>query len=143
MPTPTEPSHESRTDAASIDGIGLWSGARRPLTIGLVLVVTLVAFEALAGATVMPSAERDLGGLRLYGWTFSAFLLASLVGIAWAGGECDRYGPARPLAAGLALFACGLTISGLAPQMWVLVIGRGVQGLRLATHSRSVRVART
>lgn len=48
----------------------------------------------------------------------------------YVGGEqCDRYGPARPLAAGLSLFACGLTISGLAPEMWVLVIGRGVQGL--------------
>lgn len=136
MPTPTEPSNEPRTDAVVQDGIGLWSGARRPLTIGLVLVITLVAFEALAVATVMPSAERELGGLRLYGWAFSAFLLASLVGITWAGEQCDRYGPAPPLAAGLALFACGLAISGLAPEMWVLVIGRGVQGLGAgAVHS--------
>ena len=67
--------------AAEPDGGGLFSGPRRPLTIGLVLVVTLVAFEALAVATVMPSAQRDLGGLRLYGWAFSAFLLASLIGI--------------------------------------------------------------
>lgn len=129
MPAPTGSGYEPQTDAASNDGIGLWSGARRPLTIGLVLVVTLVAFEALAVATVMPSAERELGGLRLYGWAFSAFLLASIVGITWAGEQSDRYGPARPLAVGLALFACGLTISGLAPEMWVLVIGRGVQGL--------------
>jgi hypothetical protein len=79
---------------AAEDGGGLFSGYRRPLTVGLVLIVTLVAFEALAVATVMPAAERDLGGLRLYGWAFSGFLLASLVGITWAGEEADRHGPA-------------------------------------------------
>jgi len=108
---------------------GIWSGATRPLTIGLVLMLTLVAFEGLATATVMPSAERELGGLRFYGWTFSAFLLASLVGITWAGDACDRYGPARPLAAGLALFGAGLVVGGAAPEMWALVLGRGIQGL--------------
>jgi MFS family permease len=114
---------------AAEDGGGLFSGYRRPLTVGLVLIVTLVAFEALAVATVMPAAERDLGGLRLYGWAFSGFLLASLVGITWAGEEADRHGPARPLAIGLAFFAAGLTIAGCAPAMWVLVAGRIVQGL--------------
>lgn len=118
-----------RTGAPAPEAGGIWSPALRQMTVGLVLVITLVAFEALAVATVMPSAERDLGGLRLYGWTFSAFLLASLVGITWAGEACDRQGPARPLVAGLALFATGLAIGGLAPEMWVLVLGRGVQGL--------------
>jgi MFS family permease len=108
---------------------GLLSGPRRALTIGLVLVVTLAAFEALAVATVMPAAQRALGGLSLYGWTFSAYLLCSLVGIAAAGEQCDAHGPARPFAAGLVLFAIGLTIAGLAPSMPVLVAGRAVQGL--------------
>ncbi len=108
---------------------GLLSPERRALTIGLVLVITLVAFEGLAVATVMPAAQRELGGLRYYGWTFSAFLLASVVGIVWAGEQCDRHGPARPLAAGLLLFAAGLIIAGCAPSMLVLVAGRAVQGL--------------
>jgi MFS family permease len=108
---------------------GLFSPRLRPLTVGLVLIVTLVAFEALAIATVMPAAERDLGGLRLYGWAFSGFLLASLVGITWSGEQADRHGPARPLAIGLVFFGTGLLIAGLAPEMWVLVLGRVVQGL--------------
>ena len=115
--------------AATRDDDGLFGGPRRPLTIGLVLVVTLVAFEALAVATVMPSAQRELGGLRLYGWAFSAFLLASLIGITFAGEQCDRHGPTGPFVLGLVFFAAGLMISGLAPEMWVLVLGRGVQGL--------------
>ncbi len=105
------------------------SGHRRALTIGLLMAVTLVAFEALAVATVMPRAEEDLGGLALYGWAFSGFLLASIVGITWAGEQADRHGPGRPLAAGMTLFGIGLLIAGLAPSMLVLVIGRIVQGL--------------
>jgi MFS family permease len=108
---------------------GLLSGDRRGLTIGLVLAVTLVAFEALAVATVLPAAEKDLGDIYLYGWAFSAFLLTSLIGITWAGEQSDRHGPARPFVAGLSLFAIGLTIAGTAPSMWVLVLGRAVQGL--------------
>src|SRR3990172_13292146 len=54
----------------------LWSPARRPLTLGLVLTITLVASEALAVATAMPIVARDIGGLSLYGWVFSPFFLS-------------------------------------------------------------------
>lgn len=109
-------------------GGSLLDADHRSLTIGLVLTVTLVAFEALAVATVMPLARDDLGGLRFYAWAFSAFLLASLVSITWAGAECDRKGPARPLAVALVLFGVGLSIAGAAPSMPALVLGRAVQG---------------
>src|SRR2546423_6306187 len=100
----------------------------RGLTAGLVLNVTFVAFEALAIATIMPLVVADLGGVALYGWVFSAFLLADLVGIVLAGELADRFGPAVPFGAGLALFAIGLLIGGLAPSMPVLVAARAIQG---------------
>lgn len=102
---------------------------RGRLTAGLVMMITLAAFEALATSTIMPAVKDDLGEVRLYGWVFSAFLLASLVGITFAGEQADRYGPGRPYAIGLVLFATGLLIAGLAPSMEVLVAGRLVQGL--------------
>lgn len=117
-PTPSQPSAG-----------GIWAPERRPLTAGLVLAVTLVAFEALAIATVLPVVSRHLGDLRLYGWVFSAFLLSSLIGIVVAGTLADRVPLARPMLAGLALFAAGLVIGGTAPTMTVLVAGRAVQGL--------------
>jgi MFS family permease len=115
--------------ASSATAGGIWARARRPLTAGLVLAVTFVAFEALAVATVLPVVGRHLGDLRLYGWVFSAFLLASLVGIVLAGTLADRVPLGRPMLAGLALFAAGLVIGGTAPDMPVLVAGRAVQGL--------------
>jgi MFS family permease len=114
-------------DGASTDG--LWAPERRGLTTGLVLTTTVIAAEALAVITIMPQVARDLGGLNLYGWVFSAFMLGSLVGTVAAGREADRVGPARPYVAGLALFASGLIVAGLAPSMAVLVLGRSLQGL--------------
>ena len=102
---------------------------RRALTVGLVLVITMVAFEALAVATALPKTVDELGGVSLYGWAFSAFMLANLVGIAVSGHQADTRGPAPPLLAGLVLFAAGLVICGAAPSMTVVVVGRAVQGL--------------
>src|SRR5712691_5662612 len=108
---------------------GLWAADRRALTGGLVLTITFVASEALAVVTVMPVVARDLGGLRLYGWVFSAFMLGTVIGIVAAGREADRRGPVVPYVAGLLLFGAGLTVAGLAPSMPVLVVGRVLQGL--------------
>src|SRR3712207_6308802 len=77
----------------------------------------------------MPDVEDDLGGLAFYGWVFSGFMLACLVGIAYAGPLADERGPAQPFLAGLALFSVGLVAGGLAPTMPALVGARVVQGL--------------
>src|SRR5580704_79785 len=108
---------------------GLMAPQRRALTVGLVLTVTFVASEALAVVTVMPVVARDLGGLRLYGWVFSGFMLGSVIGIVAAGREADRRGPAVPFVAGVVLFGAGLALAGLAPSMGVLVAGRVLQGV--------------
>src|SRR3984893_7677824 len=110
-------------------GGGLMATQRRALTVGLVLSITFVRAEALAGGTVMPVVARDLGGLRLYGWVFSGFMLGSVIGIVAAGREADRRGPAVPFVAGVVLFGSGLALAGLAPSMGVLVAGRGLQGV--------------
>jgi MFS family permease len=108
---------------------GLWAPQRRALTAGLVLTITFVASEALAVVTVMPVVARDLGGVRLYGWVFSGFMLGSVIGIVLAGREADRRGPALPFVAGVLFFGAGLAIAGLAPTMGVLVAGRVLQGM--------------
>jgi MFS family permease len=115
------------------DGGGLWSANRRNLTVGLVLTITLVAFEALAVSTIMPIVARELGNLQLYGWVFTAFMLGSLIGIVVVGGIIDRRGLGAPFAAGIGLFVVGLVVGGLAPSMEVLVGARFVQGLGAGT----------
>src|ERR1700760_3687038 len=117
------------TATASLAG-GIWAPAQRPLTVGLVLAVTFVAFEALAVATILPVVGRHLGDLRLYGWVFSAFLLASLIGIVLAGTLADRVPLGRLMLAGLASFALGLVIGGGAPRRLGAGGGGGGRGGR-------------
>ena len=108
---------------------GVWGPGMRRVTTGLVMTVTLIAFESLSVATILPVVSRHLGDIRLYGWVFSAFFLASLLGTVAGGTMADRRGARYPMAVGLAVFAVGLAVGGSAPDMPVLVAGRVVQGL--------------
>ena len=125
-PTPTGPETGASPPPG---GAGVWAPGRRLLTVGLILLITFVAAEALAVATVMPKVEQDLGDLGLYGWVFSGFFLGSLLGIVAAGRASDRVRPVIPFAVGLALFTVGLILAGAAGSMAVLVAARVLQGV--------------
>ena len=107
---------------------GVWAPGRRRLTAGLVLTVTLVAFESLAISTVMPVVADELGGLGLYGWVFSGFFLGSLLGIVVAGQLADQRGTRFPFVVGLVCFTIGLVVGASAQSMGMLVAGRVAQG---------------
>lgn len=113
----------------SLDAGRVFGPSTRSLTIGILLGVTLVAFEALAVVTIAPLFAADLDGLALYGWVFSGFLLASLLGAVFGGQMADSGTVARPLLVGLAFFAVGLAVSGAATSMLILLAGRVLQGL--------------
>ena len=100
----------------------------RALTIGILAVVSLIAFEAMAVATAMPVAVRDLAGLRFYALAFSAFLTTSLVGMVVAGDVSDRRGPFLPFVVAVVTFGVGLVLAGVATSMWPFVLGRAIQG---------------
>lgn len=120
-PTPTEP---ARNDASS-----LFSSGRSAACVGAVALITLLAFEALAVAAAMPAVAGALDGLSLYALAFGGPLAASVPGMVLAGRSSDRNGALRATAWGLGLFAGGLLMAGLAPNMAWLVAGRVLQGL--------------
>ncbi len=107
----------------------IWDADHRRTTVGLLTLVTLVAFEAMAVGTAMPSAVGELDGVAWYAWAFSAFLITSVVGMVVGGEVGDRRSPRPGVIVGVLLFATGLLIAGLAQHMAVLVLGRAVQGL--------------
>ncbi|MEU6402103.1 MFS transporter [Streptomyces sp. NPDC046985] len=101
----------------------------RSLSIGIVSVVLLIAFEATAVSTAMPVAARELHGVSLYAFAFSGYFTTSLFGMVLAGQWADRRGPLGALTAGIGAFAAGLLLAGTAGTMWVFILGRAVQGL--------------
>ncbi|WP_411102172.1 MFS transporter [Streptomyces sp. cmx-4-9] len=109
-------------------GGGVLDPAYRALSVGIISVVFLIAFEATAVGTAMPVAARELDGIGLYAFAFSAYFTTSLFGMVLSGQWADRQGPLRPLTVGIGCFAAGLVFSGTAGSMWVFVLGRAVQG---------------
>ncbi|MEV1077045.1 MFS transporter [Streptomyces sp. NPDC050211] len=126
----------SDTDVADPDGS--FSGAERDetvlsrsyraLSVGIVSVVLLIAFEATAVGTAMPVAARELDGVPLYAFAFSGYFTTSLFGMVLSGQWSDRRGPLGALTTGIASFAAGLLLSGTAGAMWLFILGRAVQG---------------
>lgn len=110
-------------------GPRLLDPAHRLLLVGIVALITVVATEAMAIATVMPVVEEELRDLWLYGWVFSGFYLGTLVGVVIGGRAVDRMPPVGPMVAGIGIFTAGLLVGGLAPSMAVLVLGRVLQGI--------------
>ncbi len=105
------------------------SPAYRVVTVALVLLTTMIAFEAMAVSTAMPRAAAELDAIGGYGLAFSSMMTAMLLGIVAAGIWADRAGPLPALYAGQTLFAIGTLGCALAPSWGVLIGGRVVTGV--------------
>src|SRR3954452_9172130 len=104
-------------------------GTYRPLTVGLLAIITISAFEAMAVATAMPVVAQELDGRSGYGLAFSMFLTGWLLGSVLGGVGCDLRGPRPAIGTGVCLAVAGLVLSGLAGEFWVFTAGRAVAGL--------------
>lgn len=107
----------------------LWLGPYGRVVAGIFSLAFLVAFESIAVATVMPVVAEDLDGLSLYALAFAATSAVGVISMTIAGPMMDRRGPGGALRAGVAIFAIGLLLAGLAQSMEVFLLGRCVQGL--------------
>lgn len=102
----------------------------RPLTVvALLLGLFLAAMEMTVVSTAMPTAVGDLGGLHLYAWAFSAYMLTATVTVPIYGKLADLRGRKPVMLAGIGLFLLGSTACGQARSMEALVAFRALQGL--------------
>jgi MFS family permease len=101
----------------------------RTITLGLLALVTMFAFEAVAVSLAMPSVARELDGETLYPIAVVGLLTAAIVGMVVGGIWSDARGASLPLTVGGAGFVAGLLVSGFAGSMEVFVGGRLLQGL--------------
>lgn len=119
---------DTAPDLGAVPEEGVLGRPYRALSIGIVSVVLLIAFEATAVGTAMPVAARELEGLSLYAFAFSGYFTTSLFGMVLSGQWSDRRGPLGALTCGIGAFAAGLMLSGTAGVMWLFILGRAVQG---------------
>ena len=107
----------------------VWQREHRALSIGIVSLITLLAFEAIGTATAMPVVARDLDALGGYTWAFNAYVTASLLAMVVGGLWSDATGPRGPLIFGVVALSIGAVIAGAAVGLTTLVIGRALQGV--------------
>ncbi len=103
--------------------------AKLIVTIALMLGMSLAALDTTIVGTALPSIVGKLGGITLYSWVFSAYLLTSTTTVPIYGKLADLYGRKPLFLFGSILFVVGSMACGSAQTMVQLIIFRAIQGL--------------
>ena len=103
--------------------------SRAPVIASVMATMCMVAIEATIVSTAMPQIVADLGGLALYSWVFSAFLLAQTALTVVFGNLADIYGRKPIMLWGIAIFVLGSILAGFSWSMPSMILFRLVQGI--------------
>lgn len=107
----------------------LLSGKNAARSFALSGGVALHAINIYIATTLLPSVIKEIGGLALYAWSTTLFVVASILGSALTAKLLQSAGPRGAYAVAAAFFLAGSLVCALAPNMPVLLLGRSVQGL--------------
>lgn len=99
------------------------------ITLGIMLSLFLASMEGTVVATAMPSIVGQLGGLSIYSWVFSIYMLTSTTTVPIYGKLSDLYGRKLVYIISLVFFLIGSVLCGQARSMEQLILFRCIQGL--------------
>jgi EmrB/QacA subfamily drug resistance transporter len=103
--------------------------ARALVIASVMMTIAMIAIEATIVSTVMPQIVAELGGLHLYSWVFSSFLLAQTAMTVVFGNLADVYGRKPVMLVGIGIFLLGSVLAGFAWSMPVMIGCRLIQGI--------------
>jgi len=93
------------------------------------LGMSLASLDTTIVGTALPSIVGKLGGISLYSWVFSVYLLTSTTTVPIYGKLADLYGRKPIFLFGSGLFLLGSILCGSAQSMEQLIVFRAIQGL--------------
>ncbi len=93
------------------------------------LALFLGALDALIVGAAMPTIVSDLGGLALYSWVFSSYMLARAVSLPIFGKLCDLFSSRSLYLISILIFLAGSLLAGIAGNMEQLILFRTIQGI--------------
>ena len=96
---------------------------------GIMLSLFMASMEGTVIATAMPTIVAQLGGLSIYSWAFSAYMLTSTTTVPVYGKLSDIYGRRIVYTVSMIIFLIGSVLCGLSQSMEQLVIFRALQGI--------------
>jgi EmrB/QacA subfamily drug resistance transporter len=104
--------------------------SKRTLAVtGVMMVIFLFAIDATIVSTSMPTIVAKLGGLELYSWVFSIYMLSSALTTPVFGKLADLFSKRRLMLSGIAVFLAGSVLCGAAQSMEMMIGARALQGL--------------
>jgi EmrB/QacA subfamily drug resistance transporter len=101
----------------------------RTILMSLMLTMFLAALDQTIVATALPTIGRQFSDVSSLSWVITAYLLASTAVAPVFGTLSDIYGRRATIIASMSLFIVGSILCAVAPNMAVLIIARGLQGL--------------
>src|SRR5712671_751263 len=107
----------------------LTQGEVRAILMSLMLTMFLAALDQTIVATALPTIGRQFQDVSNLSWVITAYLLASTAVAPVFGTLSDIYGRRAMIVTALSLFVAGSILCALAPNMPVLILARGLQGL--------------
>jgi EmrB/QacA subfamily drug resistance transporter len=107
----------------------LTPGEVRTILMSLMLTMFLAALDQTIVATALPTIGRQFHDVSSLSWIITAYLLASTAVAPVFGTLSDIYGRRAMIIAALSLFIAGSVLCALAPNMPILILARGLQGL--------------
>src|ERR1700722_13763737 len=99
------------------------------ILISLMLTMFLAALDQTIVATALPTIGRQFRDVSSLSWVISAYLLASTAVAPVFGTLCDVYGRRAMIITAMSLFLVGSVLCAVAPNMPILILARGLQGL--------------
>jgi EmrB/QacA subfamily drug resistance transporter len=101
----------------------------RTIILGVLLAMFLAALDQTIIATALPTIGRELGDLEHLPWIVTVYLLTSTAVTPLYGKFSDSYGRRGTMLIGIVIFIIGSIACALAPNMIVLILARGLQGI--------------
>jgi EmrB/QacA subfamily drug resistance transporter len=101
----------------------------RTILMSLLLTMFLAALDQTIVATALPTIGRQFNDVSNLSWVITAYLLASTAVAPVFGTLSDIYGRRVMITVSLVLFTVGSILCAVAPNMPVLIVARGLQGL--------------
>ncbi|MET9428356.1 MDR family MFS transporter [Streptomyces sp. NPDC003036] len=102
---------------------------RNIVFVTIMLGVLLAALDQTIVGTALPTIVADLGGAAHMSWVVTAYLLAETVATVLVGKFGDLFGRKLVFQVSAVVFVAGSFLCGLAANMTLLILWRGVQGV--------------
>jgi EmrB/QacA subfamily drug resistance transporter len=103
--------------------------AIRRIIAGIMLAMFLSALEQTIVAPALPAIGKSLANIDDLSWVVTAYLLAATATTPLFGKLSDIHGRRAIILLAIIIFIAGSLACALAPTIWVLVLGRCLQGI--------------